>query len=941
MRALNFVDFFRDLYGYRPLPWQTRLAAKLLRDHDWPGLIDLPTASGKTACLDIALFHLAWCAERGQAWRAARRIVFVVDRRIVVDSAGDRAAKLREKLAKPRTPTLKRVARALKNLGGSEPLLCEKLRGGMPRERGFALNPAQPMIITSTVDQVGSRLLFRGYGLSPYSYPIHAGLLGHDTLLLVDEAHLSVPFIATLEAIRAQQARAEQPLESVRPVRVVPLSATAGTGGSKFRLDAKDLANKTLAERRTAKKPARLVELPGKLADQVNVLAHEALHLYRRLGTPAPAIAVIVNRVRTARALYEALSSQKTTGRFDVELMIGRSRPLDRDAVTTRVLSRVQAGVADARDRGLIVVATQTIEVGADLDFQGLVTECAALDALRQRFGRLDRLGQFRKSEAVIVGDGSAAEDDPIYGTALLETWRWLGSVAKEVGGHEVVDFSIQSIERLTKRVDLSRLNTQPRKQLSLTPIHIDLLSQTSPTPMFDPDVQALLHGLRSGAPDVHVVWRSDLPITRDGLLHASEVDVAAALLELNPPSSLEVLSLPLKDVRAWLQERSDETVLADVEGALDGEIVNAIETKKRLVLRRSGNRWERAYARDIKPGDTIVVPSAYGGCDRYGFAPTSTKAVTDLSACARAELKKSAQAVITERWLESIGVDTERRQSIWTMLKKAHDIQTSARGLLALLIDQISQLLTPELEWLRRRPVLDVILTSAGKLYAIVATEAAVRTGDLSDEDFSSSYTVPISLGQHNAGVARHARGLARKLSLEANHAKHLVCAGGFHDVGKADPRIQEVLRSGEPDALAGQLLAKGKRRSGSGRAEFSERHEAYSVAFLQQYPELLKTVADRDLVLYLIGTHHGRGRALMPDRSDDGTAFDIEVAGKRTFSFEGTPALGSLGAGWAARFWRLNRRYGPWGIAYLESVLRLADWLCSAEEVKRSRAS
>src|SRR5690606_41460971 len=64
MSGLNFADFFTDVHGYSPLPWQERLARQLIENHAWPDLIDLPTASGKTACIDIALFHLAWCARR-------------------------------------------------------------------------------------------------------------------------------------------------------------------------------------------------------------------------------------------------------------------------------------------------------------------------------------------------------------------------------------------------------------------------------------------------------------------------------------------------------------------------------------------------------------------------------------------------------------------------------------------------------------------------------------------------------------------------------------------------------------------------------------------------------------------------------------------------------------------------------------------------------------
>ena len=92
----------------------------------------------------------------------------------------------------------------------------------------------------------------------------------------------------------------------------------------------------------------------------------------------------------------------------------------------------------------MIVVATQTLEVGADLDFDGLVTECASLDALRQRFGRLNPTGRPIEARAAILvrGDQAGAatdkqegkgrktktaktreKEDPDYGSALAETW--------------------------------------------------------------------------------------------------------------------------------------------------------------------------------------------------------------------------------------------------------------------------------------------------------------------------------------------------------------------------------------------------------------------------------------------------------------------------------------------------------------------------------------
>src|SRR5690554_4369829 len=84
----DFAAFFHSLYKRPPFQWQQRLAAQVCAGH-WPDYIKLPTSSGKTAVIDIAVFALAYQAARENrpvAGRdAPRRIFFVVDRRIIVN----------------------------------------------------------------------------------------------------------------------------------------------------------------------------------------------------------------------------------------------------------------------------------------------------------------------------------------------------------------------------------------------------------------------------------------------------------------------------------------------------------------------------------------------------------------------------------------------------------------------------------------------------------------------------------------------------------------------------------------------------------------------------------------------------------------------------------------------------------------------------------------
>ena len=99
--ADHFPGFFEALHKHPPFCWQAQLAEQVCNGH-WPDFIKLPTSSGKTACIDIAVFALAVQAARhhetGQSITAPRRVFFVVDRRVIVNEAFQRAADIGTKL---------------------------------------------------------------------------------------------------------------------------------------------------------------------------------------------------------------------------------------------------------------------------------------------------------------------------------------------------------------------------------------------------------------------------------------------------------------------------------------------------------------------------------------------------------------------------------------------------------------------------------------------------------------------------------------------------------------------------------------------------------------------------------------------------------------------------------------------------------------------------
>jgi len=75
----DFPLWYEERHGHRPFPWQESLAARIAAG-DWPDALTPPTGSGKTAVIDVWLW--AWL----QGHPAPRRLVYVIDRRLVVDS---------------------------------------------------------------------------------------------------------------------------------------------------------------------------------------------------------------------------------------------------------------------------------------------------------------------------------------------------------------------------------------------------------------------------------------------------------------------------------------------------------------------------------------------------------------------------------------------------------------------------------------------------------------------------------------------------------------------------------------------------------------------------------------------------------------------------------------------------------------------------------------
>lgn len=916
----TFAVFYRALNGRAPFPWQARLARCVADSGVWPAEVSVPTGLGKTACLDIAIWWLASQAGRAPEDRTApTRIWWLVNRRLLVDSTADHAEGIRDKLRNPTCAGLggesreavAAVARRLCSLSAGhagDSLDVIRLRGGVVSRR--PTDPSKPAVILATVPMYGSRLLFRGYGSSRSMRPVDAALAGTDSLVLVDEAHLATHLQELIPALEECTPVARTILGEARSrPRVVALTATGDAGGAdRFDLGPDDLAHDVVTKRLDAVKPVDV--RVSKSGDAAKLLAESALELIAAAPAKASCL-VFANTPRQARAAFELLRGKTASGCADVRLLTGRSREREAEKIRQQVLDPVhgmasERDASQARERHLIVVATQTLEVGADIDAEYLVTEACGVRALTQRLGRLNRLGRYAHARGIYLhlpppkaptrrrGTTGSTEEWPVYGSEPARVLERLEAVLGG-GAPAAVDLS----PRLVSDV-LGPPDDDAGRAPEVLPGLLWEWTKTTTPPDGEAPVEPYFSGIAQPSYSVSLLWRAHVPGEGESLWPRA--------------TDREAVQVPIGEVREALGE--------------DEELCR---------LRADRVAVETIAFNDVRPGDTVVLACDRGLLDEFGWNPSSAAPVVDVSLLGRglpldaSALRRVCGLSLANLVDVALGVSDD---------DEGNDEDERVEGVVQILelLGEASPPGWDEKEWggflasLDRR--VEVSRHEVPRLPSSGAAEE--RPSDEHDERSRAKSAVDLAL--HGRAVADRARLIAERIGVVPELAAVVQRAGSWHDLGKADPRFQRwlVLDWVEGDPLvAKSTTPRHLWEATSVAAGWPQggRHEELSVRLVRGWLQRQSAVGDLwevDLLLHLIASHHGRGRPLVLP-VDDGTAGVVSALLDGVQVRAGAD-LSLVDWDQPARFGRLNDRFGPWGLALLEAVLRQADHAVSS---------
>ncbi|MGH7440346.1 MAG: type I-G CRISPR-associated helicase/endonuclease Cas3g [Polyangiaceae bacterium] len=827
----EFEHVFERLTGSAPFPWQRALYDRFLSG-DVPASCAIPTGLGKTSVIAI------WLIARADGARLPRRLVYVVNRRTVVDQTTEEILRVRERCAAGGLP---------------DDLAISTLRGQMADNRAWSADPSKSAVICGTVDMIGSRLLFSGYRIGFRVRPLHAGFLAQDSLIVHDEAHLEPAFQSLLEAIQA-----EQEVGDPWPLRVMALTATPRTGAPAFGLGDADLEHEEEQRRLRATKRLALYEVEEK------TLADACVEQALRFKDSGKAVVVFLRSVDDVMAVVAKLAK----ARVHVQQLTGTMRGYERerlvacDPVFARFLRSAAPGDGT---RTAYLVCTSAGEVGVNLSADHLVSDLSTFDSMAQRFGRLNRFGLRDDSEAHVLHP----PDGVLGGDELLDARRLATlHLLRTLDG----DASPAALGSLDVHARVAAFAPSP-EILPVTEILFDRWAATTiPDPLPGrPPVEPYLHGVADWEPPTtQVAWRDEVGLLRAERLLAERQD----LLDDYPLKPQELLADRTSRVLATLAAIAATTPPDEFPvWRLDewGNVDAAVTSLGNLVT-GDRRRDEQRLA-----GATVLL------------SPGHCRPMRGIFSTAGVGLQDPEPGDVADAWLGESGVPLRGR------FLGDHDAPPGMRLIRRVALRDEDQAPEPD--------------GAAALVWSWYELPRAA------DNEGSRSASRPVLLEVHSRDVEREARRIVEALGLEPNLKQAIIIAARLHDIGK-DRRAWQ-LSIGNLDR--NRTLAK----SGGRMAPIEltpYRHELGSVLDAPEDP-LLADLGDeqRDLVLHLIAAHHGRARPHFPARE----LFDPDAEGA---------AVEAEGVRIVERFGRLQRRFGRWGLAYLESLVRAADYAASA---------
>lgn len=884
--------------GYPPYQWQIDLFEEWRKGIFRP--IAIPTGLGKTSVMLVWLLALARQASEGVgAVLLPRRFVMVVDRRTVVDQATEVAEGLKRWLDANSDHLVTAALASLASkthLPTKRPLSISTLRGERADNGNWKRDPARPAIIIGTVYKIGSRLLFWGDGDGRSMRSMHAGLLGQDVLLVHDEAHLSPAFAKLLRKVE----RLQQRWSTLKPFHCVELTATpSAADGEALRLPEADRANPAVARRLFAEKTLSL----QKLADDVTSAAKRAAIVEQAIGHADACNTVLIYVTSPDDAAAIASDLHKQARHCDIRLLTGTLRGHERDQLAhDPVFQRFQR--RQKLPCTTYLVSTSAGAVGIDLDADAAIFDLCTLDNFIQRAGRINRSG----------GDGRTAPIALIYACSdfadkrdlskierprLLKTLELLQQLPATNDGH---DASPAALTELVRHPDYESACTAVPRMRELDDALLDTWSMTSPRPRIGPEVAPWLRGISANDPAQTVlVWR-ELPNLealpergsrpKGSKPDSIESDLWNAALERNKKridSWLSAYPIRAAEKSTLRTDRSQQFLkeLAARWEKIDDDIMVPILSERDAVELVPLPKLSERFAQLAEA--TVILPSRLGGLSIIGY-PDANHAdpVPDIA----------DQEGVRERWRLSLSDDT------WTATGAAEPLTFAADSL-----EQAVRQLEKERQL--RAIWRDVLGNDSDDLAD--ATNATIYLANRQpafpdDGEGGSQAANEQQLDIHLPLVRDCARAIGIALGLDQGVVERLAHAGAAHDLGKNRPWWQQAAGN-----FSDAILAKCFGRRANWRRLRGYRHEFGSLL------DLADDGIDDDLILHLVACHHGRARP-----GFEAKAFDNNHSLAQNEQARYDSEL---------RFDRLQQRYGWWGLAYLEALVKCADVMGSRE--------